>query len=172
MVTNLNKTKNPPQKPNFLRRAIHPRYHSNYGKIRHFPGSDKPFAFTQQYGRSLLGESLSVLRLGSDRSYGMRRCCLAPTASSLHALYSDPLRHSRFCDIQICTHYSTIFSACQYLFRNFFGFFDSGVWRDDRIFGCRPAKGGRRALFRFFVLTMKGVLCLFHNTPVFYSSKP
>ena len=53
-----------------------PRYHSNYGKIRHFPDSVKPFAFTQQYGRSLLGKhtkraNRSVLRLRSDRSYGL-----------------------------------------------------------------------------------------------------
>ena len=54
MVTNLNKTKTRlKRKP--LRRVNNPRYHSNYGNVfRHLPDSNKPFAFTQQYGRSLL----------------------------------------------------------------------------------------------------------------------
>ena len=58
MNSNLNKTKNPSQKKSFETSYYNPRYHSNYGDFifRHFSDSNKPFAFTQHYGRSLLGK--------------------------------------------------------------------------------------------------------------------
>jgi len=83
----LNKTKNSSQNK-LLRRVLNPRYHSNYGKnFRHLPGSIKPFAFTQQYGRSLLSFRLSVLRLRSDGS-------LESSAIASH----HPATLSRFCN--------------------------------------------------------------------------
>ena len=86
-----------------MRRVTNPRYHSNYGnKFRHFPSSFKPFAFTQQYGRSLHGIYFSVLRLRSDRSSGKSCCCLAPSDNSLKAQPSDPLRHSLFVIFKFC----------------------------------------------------------------------
>ena len=70
VITHAGRTnKNSSQKINLMRRVIYPRYHSNFGnKFRHFPSSNKPFAFTQHYGRSLLGECLLVLRLRRDGS--------------------------------------------------------------------------------------------------------
>ena len=47
---------------------------------------------------------LSVLRLGSDGSYGKNRYWLAATANSLEAPLSDRLRHSRFFVIFKCVH--------------------------------------------------------------------
>ena len=86
-----------------MRRVINPRYHSNYGNnFRHFPSSVKPFAFTQQYGRSLHGKHFSVLRLRSDRSFGRSCYCLAPPDNSLETQRSDPLRHSLFVIFKFC----------------------------------------------------------------------
>jgi hypothetical protein len=70
MVTNLNKTKNPPQKK-YFETSYSTRGTTQITKFlqfRHFTSSDKPFAFTQHYGRSLLSLRRSVLRLGGDGS--------------------------------------------------------------------------------------------------------
>ena len=107
-----------------MRRANHPRYHSNYGsfRFRHFPGSNKPFAFTQQYGRSLLSISYSVLRLRSDRLYGMSCYCLAPADNSLETLPSNPLHHSRFVIFKFVINYNTLCRSCQDFFTIFLFF--------------------------------------------------
>ncbi len=56
MASNLNKTKNPSQKKTF-ETSYKTRGTTQITEniFRHFPGSNKPFAFTQHYGRSLLG---------------------------------------------------------------------------------------------------------------------
>jgi len=63
-------------------------------------GSNKPFAFTQHNGRSLLARSF---RSFDSEVMGLLMVdhWLAATANSLQISHTDRLRHSRFCDIQI-----------------------------------------------------------------------
>ena len=90
-----------------LRRAVKPAVPLNLRKIiRHFPGSDKPFAFTQHYGRSLLTPGRLRRCFRSSDSEGMGHTesffiAFTPTGNSLWNRRSDRLRHSRclFCSI-------------------------------------------------------------------------
>ena len=101
---------------------LNPRYHSNCENIifRHFPDSNKFFAFTQQYGRSLLGFSLSVPRLRSDRSVEGFDIALHHTATLCTTSRSDRLHHSLCCDIQICLYFNTLKCKSQGFFEKIF----------------------------------------------------
>ena len=119
MATNLNKTKKLVSKIFSLRRVIKPAVPLKLRKIyfRHLPNSNKFFAFTQQYGRSLLGKRLLVLRLRRDGSLEifaiashhtatLWKSFIFPTVFIIVVLY----------DIQIC-HY---FSALKHKSQGFF----------------------------------------------------